>query len=246
MNKAHYDNLNGLRTYACLGIIAMHIQANTEYEISGWAWDSFIPSLTLGVYLFLIISGFGMFCGYYQKFKDGTVSLNKFYKKRITKLLPFFSLLILVDIAMERSVSSVIEGLTEITFAFGLLPNNAPSVIGVGWTLGVIFLFYMLFPYIVFLCWTKTRAWIALGISTLLHVFMSIYWLKPQYVVATFASRHNFLYCAVFFISGGILYLYKDSIERFANQYRWIMRGVVLVAIVLFYIANRIMGTSWW
>ena len=146
----------------------MHIQANTKYEISGWVWQSLIPSLTLGVYLFLIISGFGVFCGYYQNFKDGAMSLNSFYKKRIIKLLPFCSLFILADVAMERSASSGIEGLTEITLAFGLLPNNSLSVIGVGWTLGVIFLFYMLFPYIVFLCWTKKRAWMALGGSILL------------------------------------------------------------------------------
>lgn len=201
--QKRYDNLDGLRTYACLGIIAMHIFANSDYKIQNWFGTDFIPSLNLGVYLFLIISGFGMFCGYYQKFRDECVDLNEFYKKRYLRLLPFFSILVLIDVLIEHSVSSTIEGITEITMVFGLLPNNQPSVIGVGWTLGVIFLFYMLFPFFVFLCWTKRRAWISFLSAIILNIFLTAHWLKPQFVVKTIDPRHNFLYCAMFFLSGG-------------------------------------------
>lgn len=30
-----YDNLDGLRTVSCIGIVAMHIRANAEYQITG-------------------------------------------------------------------------------------------------------------------------------------------------------------------------------------------------------------------
>ncbi len=99
-----------------------------------------------------MISGFGIFCGYYEKFKNGSIDLNSFYTKRYKKILPFFITLILIDVIMERSLDHVIQGLTEATLVFGLLPNNQPDVIGVCWTLGVIFLFYMLFPFVVYLC----------------------------------------------------------------------------------------------
>ena len=49
--------------------------------------------------------------------------------------------MLLLDILAERSFSYLIEGLTEATFVFGLLSNNQPDVIGVSWTIGVIFLF---------------------------------------------------------------------------------------------------------
>ena len=160
-----YDNLDGLRTVSCIGIVAMHIRANAAYQIAGWSWNSLIPSLTLLVYLFLMISGFGMFCGYYEQVKCGKIDWNQFYMKRYKKILPFFAFLIVIDLAVERSADHLIEGITEATLVFGLLPNNNPSVIGVGWTLGVIFLFYMLFPFFVWLCWTKKRAWVSLAIS---------------------------------------------------------------------------------
>ena len=41
-------------------------------------------------------------------------------------------------------------------------------------------------------------------------------------------------------------YLYKEGIERFVNQYEWVIRGIVLAAIILFYVADRIIRTSWW
>ncbi len=143
-----YDNLDGLRTVSCIGIVAMHIRANAEYQITGWFWNNLLPSLTLLVYLFLMISGFGMFCGYYEQVRCGNLDWNQFYMKRYKKILPFYAFLILIDLTFERSAGYLIEGITEVTLVFGLLPNNNPSVIGVGWTLGVIFLFYCCFRFL--------------------------------------------------------------------------------------------------
>lgn len=140
--RERYDNLDGLRAISCLCIIAMHIAANATYEL-GIVGREIVGSWTHFVPLFLMISGFGMFCGYYERFKTGSIDLNSFYTKRYKKLLPFFITLIVIDIVMDRSLAHLIEGLTETTLVFGLLPNNQLDVIGVSWTLGVIFLFYI-------------------------------------------------------------------------------------------------------
>lgn len=90
-DKKHYNSIDGLRALACLGIILMHIEANTEYRLNGsFLFDRCIPSLTWLVYLFFIISGFGMCAGYLEKFWKGTIDLETFYKKRYRKILPFF------------------------------------------------------------------------------------------------------------------------------------------------------------
>lgn len=60
------------------------------------------------------------------------MDLNGFYKKRHMKILPFFAFLMLIDVAMNRSVSCIIEALTQATLVFTLLPNNQPEVIGGG------------------------------------------------------------------------------------------------------------------
>lgn len=234
-----YDNLDGLRAISCIGIVAMHIKANTSYQISGWLWNIFIPSLTHLVPLFLILSGFGMFCGYYEKVKSGKVDWNQFFIKRYNKILPFFAFLILIDLVMERSVAHVIEGLTEVTLVFGLLPNNNPSVIGVSWTLGVIFLFYMLFPFFVWLCWTKKRAWISLVVSLMLTLFCNLYFFRDSFVVSDFVPRHSFIYCAPFFVGGGIAYLNRASIKNFVLQHRWLCLSGCICLTVLWYMVPK-------
>ena len=46
MEKKHYDAIDGLRTIACIGILMMHVRANTAYEISGFIYDRLITSFT--------------------------------------------------------------------------------------------------------------------------------------------------------------------------------------------------------
>ena len=110
-----------------------------------------IGSMTHFVKLFLILSGFGMCCGYYERFKSGKVNLEKFYIRRFEKNLPFFALLVCIDTLF--SIKTVVwrDVFSSLTMAFNLMPSHDMSVIGVGWTLGVIFAFYFMFPFYVFL-----------------------------------------------------------------------------------------------
>lgn len=59
----HYGSLDGLRTISCLGIMMMHIQANTNYNISGPIWINVIPSFTWLVFLFFDDKWFWNVCG---------------------------------------------------------------------------------------------------------------------------------------------------------------------------------------
>ena len=233
--QKRYDNLDGLRAISCIGIIGMHIKANSSFQIHGYLYGTVIPSLTLLVYLFIMISGFGMFCGYYERFKSGEISLNCFYTRRYKKILPFFTLLISIDVIIEHSFSHLIEGLTELTLVFGLLRNNQPSVIGVCWTIGVIFLFYLLFPFFVYLCWNKRRAWLSFGISLVLNIFCSKYYFTSKFVIDSFAPRHSFLYCAPYFLAGALLYLYRENIEELGRKIKPLFPLMLLLCVVFFY-----------
>ena len=137
-----YNSINGLRSIACIGIILMHVKANINYKLDSEALNTIISSFTQFVYLFFIISAFSMCCGYYEKIKNNEISMNEFYKKRFSKILPFFSFLVLIEIVTERTFSSIYEGFMDITLLFGFLPVNDLSVIGVAWFLGVFFFFF--------------------------------------------------------------------------------------------------------
>lgn len=66
-----YENLDGLKVIAAFGIVAMHVSSNMGHPLTSDIATSIIASMTHFVKLFLILSGFGMCCGYYEKFKRG-------------------------------------------------------------------------------------------------------------------------------------------------------------------------------
>ena len=47
-----------------------------------------------------------MCCGYYEKILKNEITLEKFYVKRFKKILPFFALLVFVDLIMSPSIES--------------------------------------------------------------------------------------------------------------------------------------------
>lgn len=234
--EKRYENLDGVRTICCLAIIVMHVAANTSYEaLEGYSGRVIIHSWTQFVYLFLMISGFGMCCGYYEIFKTGKIDLAKFYARRYMKIVPFFSVLILIDLIINWSKEALYEGIIEIALMHGLLPNNQLDVIGVSWTLGVIFLFYMLFPFVVFLLHNRKSAWLSFAISLLITWTCGDYFFTEKFVIEGFSYRHAFIYCAPFFLLGGVIYLYRDDIEKLVKRFRLIILFVCVVLTVFYY-----------
>ena len=218
-----YYGIDWLRAIACIGIMAMHISANNTYEIDGFIYQWLIPSFTDFVYLFMAISAFGMSCGYFDKVMTGQINWTIFYKKRYCKILPFFLLLIILDLALDFSVNSLYEGIVEMTLLHGFVPQDL-SVIGVAWFLGTVFVFYLIFPFYCVLIENKHRAWSSFLISAILNYVCSVYFNL---------GRHNFLYSFCFFLAGGLIYLYKDILEKV----RWfIYVPILFLALSLYYL----------
>lgn len=202
--KKTYYGIDWLRAIACIGIALMHIRANSTYLVSGFLYNKVIPSLTDFVHLFMAISAFGMCCGYYEKVMSGRINWTDFYKKRYIKILPFFAVLIVIDLVMSFSTNSLLEGLTELTLLHGFVPQSL-SVIGVGWYLGTVFVFYLIFPFFCTLIQNKKTAWFAFAISIGLH-----------YICANYFSldRHNIVFSLCYFLAGGLIYLYRKELSE--------------------------------
>lgn len=225
MEEKRYGSLDGLRTIACLGIVMMHMasQANNSYLLSGIVFEKIIPSFTDFVFLFMVISAFGMCCGYYDKILSGKIDLTKFYKKRYLKILPFFSILVCLDLIMKFSISSLYEAIADVSLTFGLFPNRI-SVIGVGWFLGLIFAFYMIFPFFCVLLENKKRAWLSLAATLILNYIGGAYFQ---------IGRSNIVYSSCFFILGGGIFLYKEDIGKIKA---YITFPILIVALVIYYL----------
>lgn len=170
-------------------------------------------------------------------FKNCEITPNAFYKKRYQRILPFFAILVLIDTfvphapnkyELERIASgavagvssflhSLYDGFAELTLAFNLLPNPEPPI-GVAWFLGVIFLFYMLFPFFVFLMDNKRRAWISLGLCYLFSFMAVDYFLTDQFINWDM-TRHSIVYDAPFLALGGVIFLCKDTISDIVKSH---------------------------
>lgn len=215
-----------MKAYAIIGIALMHVLANGEYGIGGFAFERLIPSFTNLVFLFMMVSGFGMCCGYYQKIIDRKISMEDFYSKRYIKIWPYFALLCTLDFVISPSKNSLYEVFANLTLCQGLLPNANISVIGVSWTLAVIFVFYMLFPFFCFLLGNKKRAW-GVAVAALIFNFVSSTHFN--------AGRKNIVYDAVYFIAGGLIFLYRKELADFASKHRVIAGAILLAATVAYF-----------
>lgn len=223
----------------------MHVLANIGIKpTESWLTTNIIGYTGNFVLLFMMVSAFSISCGYYTRFKEGSISLNSFYKKRYMRVLPFFALLVAVDVIMtfaksgfamtQEMTAELYEAYADLTLAFGLMPDADISVVGVGWFLGVIFLFYMLYPFFTFLIHSKRRAWLAFAVA------VGLYFVGKNYFQATkgisFGSA-NILYCAPYFIAGGIVYLYRKTLaEIFRNRiFRNIFGFITIVYTMQFF-----------
>lgn len=189
-------------------------------------FERLIPSFTNLVFLFMMVSGFGMCCGYYQKIVDQKISVEDFYKRRYIKIWPYFALLCVLDFVIQPSKESVFEVFANLTLCQGLLPNAKISVIGVSWTLAVIFVFYMLFPFFCFLIGNKKRAW---GVAVVALIFN---WLCSSYFSA---GRGNIVYDAIYFIAGGLVFLYRKELVEFSSKHKVIAGAILLIATVSYF-----------
>lgn len=228
MEKKRYDGIDGLRTIACVGIVMMHVRANNSYDISGFVYDRLIGSFTNFVFLFMVISAFGMCCGYLDRVLNNQISLEDFYIKRYRKILPFFALLVLIDVIMEPGLGTVIEGFADITLLFGLFPNDI-SVIGVGWFLGLIFAFYLIFPFYCVLLKTRRRAWGAFVVSVLMNYAFGFYF---------DLGRSNIVYSFCYLMAGGLVYLYREELERLSRKYGAIALLMVLGSVAAYFLVG--------
>ena len=230
-NPLKVTAVNGLKAYAAIGIVFMHILANGNYSLKGFLFESFIPAFTDFVFLFMTASGFGMCCGYYEKITRGEMRPEEFYKRRIAKIWPLFALLCITEFLVSPNPYTFRELFADLILCIGFLPDpGSISVVGVGWFVGLVFVFYLIFPFYCFLLGNKKRAWAVFVISILFNFLCSDYF---------GIGRANILYSAPLFLGGGIIFLYRENIGEIKENFKPVILLLCIVSTAVYFLTGR-------
>ena len=193
---------------------------------------SFLSIGEWAVEMFFIVSAFGMCCGYYERIKNCNISINDFYAKRYKRTLPFWIFMLMLGVLSAPSTDNIIQFFIEAPLTFNLCFYPNLSLLQVGWFLGMIFTFYIIFPFFVFMIWTKRRAWIVLFSTILLSLISSYYYnhadgWRPFHTVGV-----SIIVFSPRFVVGGVIYLYKDQLAKifysFSGRRQLIIRGLMV------------------
>lgn len=232
-----YEALDGFRAYAAVGIVAMHVLANAGISglPAGFVFDALIPWFTDFTLLFMILSGFSLSCGYFTRIQSGAITPAKFYRRRIERILPFFALMAIAETAVTFSSESLMELYADLTLCFGLLPEADIEIIGVGWFIGVVMVYYMIYPFVVALQSSRRSSWLTMMAVTVL-VAMGCFYSFNRDIPEPLLTRADILYCLPLFLAGGLLFHYRKAVALASRQHPFLWAVLAVGATVLFFL----------
>ena len=115
-------------------------------------------------------------------------------------------------------------------------------MIGVGWFLGLVFVFYLLFPFFVFMLDSKRRGWLSLVIALVFAGLCTFHSYNVDIPVPKI-DRTNIIYTMPLFMAGGMIYLYRDKLKlEGIKQYLFLTLCIVLS--VLFFVFPEVRKTG--
>lgn len=212
----------------------MHVLSNIGVKLSdNYLTEVLIPWFTDLTLMFMVVSGFSLCFGYYDRVKTGAITPNAFYKKRYMRILPFFACLCLLDFVMSPSVDQVYNLIANLTLCFNFIPNAQITMIGVGWFLGLVFVFYLLFPFFVFMLDSKRRGWLSLAIALTLADVCTMHSFNADIPMSNI-GRTNIIYTMPLFITGGMIYLYREKLKM-SGVGQYICLAMCIAVTILFF-----------
>jgi peptidoglycan/LPS O-acetylase OafA/YrhL len=212
----------------------------SHYTINGQV--IFNAGGTLGVSYFLILSGFVMTLGYYDKVMAPDFNYKLFMMKRLSRLWPLHLLCLFLFILLRGQISFTITYIAKLILNVFMLQSWIPynrvyfSFNAVSWFLTLMVFFYAVFPFIARKMHEFKREWVILAYLIWVFLYISLQGLIPE------AWEHPFLYISPLsrlmdFLLGMVLCLsvqsihigLKDKIKRLSYH----KKSIIEIACVL-------------
>lgn len=233
--------IDALRGVAILMVIITHVSPATPNV------SDLITSLCsygrMGVQLFFVLSAFTL-CLTYAGRMNEPYSVSKFYIRRCLRIAPMYYLGILFYsglLIFERGFESAnyAKIIWHFSLLHGLNMGAFNDVVPGGWSIGVEFLFYLIFPFIFKMVHGSLRAMsIALVISIFLSLVLYSYlvFYAGVNVHAYSLGYWNFINQAPVFIVGFLLYFnfFNAKKEHSTIVLCLLFFGATIVSLVLY------------
>ena len=195
------------------------------YHVLLWKYDISLHNIgTYGVYMFFILSGASMTLAYRDKFNAG-MKYTTFLCRRYIRLAPLFWILILLHgAALGHNFPKV---LLNGSFLFGLASPARSSLLIGGWSLGIEFVFYFLFPAFLFAIEKRVYCW--LPFSLIIQFFFVRSVLSDREWDNSWVEYTQFISFIAYFYIGCLIgkVLLSHKAQNSANQYLlWILFAI--------------------
>lgn len=229
--------IDALRGVAILGVVSVH---TSQFFTTGTkTGDNLISSGRFGVQLFFLLSAFSLALSWTRS-DNKQNKIKFFYVKRVQKIVPLFFISILYYFFVsDNNTLSFQYFILLMSFAFIFIPKMIVNIIPGSWSIGIEFLFYLIFPLVML----KIR-----NRNNFLYLFSSMFivnclFIEPglnEYLVSKDLDKFvisNFLYLNPFNqISVFALGLYLVNSQNFQN---WKFEARVLLPTALIVFVNQ-------
>lgn len=198
------------------------------YHCAGWAGLVHLYSWGLyGVYIFFVISGAVMFHNYHGMGGPGAISVPRFLYKRFVRLAPLFAVCVVLTAILMHQWPAAKQVLNA-SLLFGFVDPGGTSLVTGGWSLGIEFVLYALFP--VMLAFTASTRLIVATFVALLALRMLGTWvaLDGRTLAQGWAAYTQPGVFLVFFFGGMVLAKWNG----FRHQALLALAGIPVFAFV--------------
>lgn len=244
-----HKGVDVFRAIAILYILLYHF-----YVYCGYPYEKYIVvhrficmGGEIGVTLFYILSGYGIFFSLAKsEEKEGRLSYCKFIKRRFLKIAPQYyvgiaALLLLTSNAEYFSNKGFFQIVAHVLFVHNWFPSTFDKLSGVWWTLGTIFQFYLISAFL-YKGVKKSDYFYPIAIIFVVIIKMILFHYVIRYLPADrnwyFMYGRQIFSAADNFIVGMVLSKWMMKKERISNLKAIVL--LVLSATALLFLASLV------